>query len=738
MYIGDCTRHRRSSAGPVALGSLALLCAGAAWSAELEEVVVTAQKREQPVQDVPIAISVLTGDAIAARSLPDLGALANQVPGVQFTKSDQGGNNAGVYIRGIGQFDWLPTFDPGVGIYVDGVFLARTSGGLLDLTDLDRVEVLRGPQGTLFGKNTIGGAISLYTKEPAFKPEADLMLRAGERGRFDASAVLNAPLIDDTLAIRFTALTKNADGFGRSLETGQHYGGEGKEVGKLSLLWRPTDSLSVDLSADYTRVRQPIAMSLLLNLNTQTFVTIPQNQWAVANGVTPYDDRWLSPSYYTNYSVWNFHDHEDTWGTRLTVTQDWGDLKLKSISAYRNSRFLTGLSFDAAPSQMGDQIVSEQDDQISQEFLLSGATASKRVEWVSGLYYLRENIFNGVVLPLSFPANPDGYDTYTTNKSGNTSYAVYGQGTVHFTDKFSVDLGLRYSYEHKDNLIYVNATKYGFDLLPPTALEKDWSSVTYRLAAQYELAAHAMAYASISTGFKSGGFNGRAQSAFFITFNPEKATAYEVGVKSELLDRRLRLNLDAFQTEYRDIQTTLNLEDPVTQIVTNVVQNPADARIRGFELESEAALTSWLTFDLAATTTSAEYTRLEPGTVVTLADHLPQVPSWTLTAGLELHVPVPVPFVDGGELTARLDESHKASYYDGAPNTIYNYEPHRDLVNARLAYGPGNQRWSVALYARNLFNHHYLDFHEDLMAFLYSIGTPAPPREVGAEVHYHW
>ncbi|HVO48528.1 MAG TPA: TonB-dependent receptor, partial [Steroidobacteraceae bacterium] len=508
-----------------------MLCAAAAWSAELEEVVVTAQKREQPVQDVPIAISVLTGDAIAARSLPDLGALANQVPGVQFTKSDQGGNNAGVYIRGIGQFDWLPTFDPGVGIYVDGVFLARTSGGLLDLTDLDRVEVLRGPQGTLFGKNTIGGAISLYTKQPAFKPEADLMLRAGERGRFDASAVLNAPLIDDTLAIRFTALTKNADGFGRSLETGQHYGGEGKEVGKLSLLWRPTDSLSVDLSGDYTRVRQPIAMSLLLNLNTQTFVTIPQNQWAVANGVTPYDDRWLSPSYYTNYSVWNFHDHEDTWGTRLTVTQDWGDLKLRSISAYRNSRFLTGLSFDAAPSQMGDQIVSEQDDQISQEFLLSGTTASKRVEWVSGLYYLRENIFNGVVLPLSFPANPNGYDTYTTNKGGNTSYAVYGQGTVHFTDKFSVDLGLRYSYEHKDNLIYVNATKYGFDLLPPTALEKDWSSVTYRLAAQYELAAHAMAYASISTGFKSGGFNGRAQSAFFITFNPEKATAYEVGVK---------------------------------------------------------------------------------------------------------------------------------------------------------------------------------------------------------------
>jgi iron complex outermembrane receptor protein len=723
----------------LALGAGALVITSGALADEvLQEVVVTAQKREQPVQDVPIAISALTGDAITTRGIPDLEGLANEVPGVQFTKSDQGGNNAGIYIRGIGQFDWLPTFDPGVGLYVDGVFLARTSGGLLDLTDIDRVEVLRGPQGTLFGKNTIGGAISIYTKEPQFKPEADVFVRAGARDRLDAGAILNLPLIDDTLAVRFTALTKNQEGFGRSLETGQRYGGEGKEVGKLSILWRASDSLTFDLSGDYTRVRQPIAMSLLLNINTQTFVTIPQNQWAVANGVTPYDQRWISPSYYTNYSIWDFHDHEDTWGTRLTVTQDWGSTQLKSISSYRNSRFLTGLSFDAAPSQMGDQIVNESDDQISQEFLLSGKTDSKRFEWVAGLYYLRENIFNGVYLPLSFPANPDGYDTYTTNKGGNTSYAVYGQGTLHFTDRFSMDFGLRYSYERKEDTIYVFATKFDAALLPSTPLEKDWNSVTYRVAAQYELAEHAMAYASISTGFKSGGFNGRAQSDFYITFDPEKATAYEIGLKSELLDRRLRLNLAAFQTEYRDIQTTLNLPDPVTGIVTNVVQNPADARIRGLELESQAVLTSWLSLDLAATTTSAEYTRLAEGTDVTRADHLPQVPSWTLDAGLELHVPVPLPHVDSGEFLARIDESHRASYYDGAPNTIYNYEPHRDLVNARLAYGPSDRQWQVAVYARNLLNHQYLDFHEDLMAFLYSIGTPAPPREVGGEVHYRW
>jgi iron complex outermembrane receptor protein len=701
--------------------------------AQLQEVVVNAQKREESAQDVPVAMSVVTSDEIVARSMQNLGALATQVPGVQLTKSDQGGDNAGFYIRGIGQFDWLPTFDPGVGTYVDGVFLARTSGGLLDLDDVDRVEVLRGPQGTLFGKNTIGGAVVVYTKQPTFKSEGDVFVRAGERSRFDAGLTANIPF-SDTLAIRFNALTRNIDGFGRSLEIDQHYSGEGKDVAKLAILWRPSDSLGFDLSGDYTRVRQPIAMSVLLNLNTQTFVTIPQNQWAVANGVTPYDERWISPSYDANYSVWDFHDHEDTWGTNLTITKDWGTTQLKSISAYRNSKFLTGLSFDAAPSKMGDQIVDEDDDQISQEFILSGHTASKRLEWVTGLYYLRENIFNAVTLPLSFPANPDGYDTYTTNKAGNTSYAAYGQGTLHFTDKWSVDLGLRYSYERKADTIYVNATKFGVDLLPPTPLEHSWNSVTYRVALQYQIADSTMAYSSVSSGFKSGGFNGRAYSTFFITFDPEKAIAYELGLKSDLLEHRLRLNTAIFQTDYKDIQTTLNVEDPVTHIVTNVVQNPADARIRGIEFEADAAVSSWLLFNLAATTTSAEYTKLEPGTVVTRADHLPQVPSWTLNAGAEVHVPISA----AGILTARMDYTHKASWYDGAPNTVYNFEPSLDLVNARLAFGPASNKWTVAAYARNLFNHRYLDFHEDLMAFLYSIGTTAPPREVGGEFYFRW
>jgi iron complex outermembrane receptor protein len=728
---------RNCAHGAIALG--AMWAWAAAYGAELEEVVVTAQKRAQPLQDVPISVSVLSGEAAASRSLSDLSALGTQVPGVQFAPSDQGGGNTDFYIRGIGQNDFISTNDPGVGVYVDGVFIARTAGGLLDLTDIDRVEVLRGPQGTLFGKNTVGGAISVYNKQPTFKTEGNVFIRAGERSRLDGGVTLNIPVIDNQLAIRFSAVEKSQDGFGRSLETGRLYGGEGKQIARLAALWLPTDGVQVDFSVDYTRVRQPIKFSIIPTINPDTFVTQPQNQWAAANGVAPYDARWISPSLYTNYSVFPQTDHEDTYGANLTIAWSLGaGAQLKSITAYRNSKIDTGLAFSAAPSQIGDQTVHEKDDQLSQEFILSGKAIGQRLDWVAGLYYLKENIYSDIYLPLSFAANPDGYDTDSTNSGTNTSYAAYGQGTYQITDKLGVVLGARYSSDKKTDTIHVYANKFFVDLLPPTPLDHSWSSLTYRAGLQYQFAPRALGYLSIATGFKGGGFNGRAQSTTFIAFDPERATTYEAGIKSEVLDRRLRLNAAAFQTNYKDIQTTLNVVDPVTQVTTNVVANPADARIKGLELDAEALVTDSLAFTLGATATSAHYVSLVPGTDVSLSDHLPQVPAVTWNAGLKLDLPVSTGLANDGVFGARIDVSYKASWYDGAPNSQYNFEPALTLVNARIAYGPKSQKWSVAAYARNLTNKQYYLYHEDLMAFVYSIADPAPPREIGGEVSFRW
>ncbi len=495
------SRGSRLAVALVAFGIGGTLVAAGVFADELEEIVVTAQKRQERLQDVPISISVLTGEAIAARSLSDLSSLATQVVGVQSIGSDQGGSNADFYVRGIGQNDFLDTTDPGVGVYIDGVFIARTSGGLLDLTDIDRVEVLRGPQGTLFGMNTIGGAISVSTKKPDFTNDGSVFLRAGQRDRIDAGVTVNVPIIDQTLAVRINALTKNQDGYGTSLETGRRYGGEGKDIFKIGVLWLPSDSVEVDLSGDYTHVDQSLRFSTVLAINPNTFVTQPQNQWAVANGVAPYDQRWVSPNFYSNYAtnaVVPPRDLEDIYGTSLGVT--WKilpGLQLKSISAYRESREETGLAFSAAPSAIGDQTVDETDDQLSQEFILSGKSLADRLDWAAGLYYLHEDIFSAVYLPLSFPDNPDGYDTNTTNKGGNTSTAIYGQATYQITDRWGVVLGVRESHEKKVDTLTVYANKADAYLLPATPLEDSWDSFTYRAGLQYKISQDALAYASV-------------------------------------------------------------------------------------------------------------------------------------------------------------------------------------------------------------------------------------------------
>jgi iron complex outermembrane receptor protein len=727
-----------------ALGLCSLFAAfvAQAQEEELQEIMVTAQRQEEPLQAVPGSVAVLSGNDVVARGLSDLGSLTTQIAGLQMSLPPaQGNTTQDFYIRGIGQNDFIDTNDPGVGVYLDGVFIDRTAAGLTDLTDINDVEVLRGPQGTLFGKDTIGGAILVQTKKPDLNATSgEAFVREGERSREDAGITLNVPVVEGTFALRFNFLTKNQKGYGESLETGQLYGGQGEDMARIGALWVPIESLHVDFSSDWTQIRQPDAFVIVTALNPNTFITIPQNQWATANGVAPYDDRWLPPGLYKNYAVTNPGDHEESFGNNLTITWDLPEsLQFKSISAYRTAHVETGLAYSGAPSQIGDQRVWNSNDQISQEFTLSGKSFANQLNWVAGLYYLREDIYNDIYLPLSFPANPSGYDTYSYNSGTTDSYAGYAQATYKITDQWSFVAGVRESDDRKADTITVYADKFSAYLVPATPLEHSWSSFTYRVGLQYQFDPDVMAYSTVSTGFKSGGFNGRAQSLTYIAFNPEKATTYEVGLKSELLEHRIRLNVDAYLTNYNDIQTTLNVVDPVTMVETNVVANPADARIKGLELDSQYILTKYLTANIGLEDTSAHYTHLLPGTTgVSLSGHLPEVPVWSGTFGLQLNVPAPSGIATDGLFTARIDESHKASYFDGTPNTAYNYEPPVDVVNARLAYGPQSGKWQVAAYARNLMNHPYYLSHTDLYAFLYSVAYPAPPRELGGEVWFRW
>ncbi len=726
----------------ISLTSIVITAGAAALeqTGTIEEIIVTAQRRAESLQTVPVSVSALQGDDLAARSIGSLIDVYSQVPGLQYTPSTHGGSNANYYIRGIGQVDFISTVEPGVGVYIDGVYVARTLGGALDLLDVERVEVLRGPQGTLFGRNTIGGAINVVTRAPNFETEGQTQVTVGERERINASLGVNLPLVDDVLAARFSFTTKNQDGYGESLFNGSEASDESTNVGRVSLLWNATSDLELQLSADMTRTREASKHAISLAVNPSSFITADQNAFAIANGLEPFDERWVPDDIYKNWAGFSPGNDIDVWGTSLTATWDLTSaVSLKSITAYRELDSKTGLDFDGSPSAISDQNVEDDQEQRSQEFILSGETAGEKLEWVGGLFYLHEDGVNDILLMLSFEENPFGFDTDTLNDYKNTSYAVYGQGTFHVTDKLGLTAGVRYSEDEKENTIRTHAVKFGIDLVPLTTLDDSWSKVTYRLGAQYAFTDALFGYASFATGFKVGGFNGRAFSlGEYASFDPEEVETIELGVKADLLENRWRLNVASFFSDYTDIQTTVNILDPITGTPLNVVENAAGAEIYGLEVESSALFGEGWRLDLGATWSSAEYTELDPGANVTFDDELPQLPDWTLSAGLQYSRELANMFSAGVNLTLRVDYSYKDDFFHNSQNSQFNFEPAYELLNLRAALGSASGSWELAAYARNLLDEEYFIFREDLLAFTMATGIPAPPREVGVELQYSW
>ena len=707
----------------------------AAESDQVTDIVVTAQKRSQSIQSVPIAITAATGADLERRSATNIADIVTKAPNVTVTSSSQGGSNDGFFIRGIGQFDFISTVDPGVGVYMDGVYIARTAGASLDLIDIDRVEVLRGPQGTLFGKNAVGGAVSIYTEKPdATGWSGKALARVGENGRLDVGAVLNIPIVEDRLALRVSGIAENQEGYARSLFDNKKLNGTDRQVGHATLTWTPSPTFTAEVAGDYTHINEDEKIATISAINSQSFVTIPQNDFAVANGIAPYDNRYLS-SGYTNYSGFHPGDHEKVWGTRLTLNWDLGFGSLKSITAYRHLDVNTGLDFDGSPDALGDQSVVDTEKQFSQELTLAGKILNDRLDYAIGGYYLYEKGFSGIYLPLSFAASPDGFDTYTTNFYRNKTIAAYGQGTYHLTDKLSFTAGGRYSYEKKIDTIETYANKFFFDFVPPTRQHDSWKFFTWRLAAQYDFTDDIMGYVSAATGFKSGGFNGRAQSVdAFLSFNQEKAITYEAGLKTKFFDRHLLLNAAVFQTDYKHIQTTLNLTDPVTGVTVNVVGNPADARIRGAELEGQAILGDHFSVDFGVGYLDDKYKNIAIGADIDTSDRLPDTPKWSVNVGAQYTIDVPLFHIDDGKLTARMDYAYKSSFFFNAQNSGYNFQKSYGLVNSRLTYGSANSGWSAAFYGKNIFDKRYATHKEDLYIFVYAITLPAPPRELGIEL----
>ncbi len=757
-----------------------LFVAGPTFGADvfmgLEEIVVTARKREERLIDTPIAVTAVSDIVLNRRNLKDLTGLSQVVPNLVFdlgSGSTGGSNNAQIFIRGIGQQDFLFTSDPGVGLYIDGVYFPRATGVVMDLVDLEQVEVLRGPQGTLFGKNTIGGAINITTKKPGNELTAFGQAIYGSRDRIDVQGSVSVPLVEDKLSVRLSASSRNQDGYVKRINVGDRLGDTDSLYGRFQARWMPSETLTVDLSTDVTRKRESSVAAELVDVRPEDPSNALLGLWnfLVAPTLGPgvqMDRRFLSDDYETQGTGPNFSDF-NMFGVSLTVEKEFGaDFSVKSITAYRDQDSQFADDTDHSPFKYTQSTNDNKHEQFSQEIQLTGTSLNNRLKWVVGGFYMHEKgqdlfdvalgsgLFNalealpGAIIPLGPVACPPApgvfapcvggmgnplnvgldLDILITDDIDIDSYAVFGEMNYDITDALSFTAGMRYSYDKKvfvTSLLHQNSNVLELD---GEEASDSWDSLSPRVSLKYNLAADAMIYASVTGGFKSGGFNGRATSLAQIgSFDPEKVWAYEIGTKFVLLDNRLGINAAAFYNDYTDMQL-LSVRD-VNGVIVSITENAGEVEIKGIEVELIATPVQGLNLRGGLGYLDAKYKKLEPGATVSLDDRLVKTPKWTLNSGFDYTVDMGN---DSGSITVGGSVYYRSTSVNELTNDPGLIQEGYALFDAFLQYTAPGERWSITAFGINLGDKRYkTNGLNSFGSFGNSVANYAPPREWGVK-----
>jgi iron complex outermembrane receptor protein len=754
-----CRYLRTASLSVLTVGVLSQ--AAMADQAKLEEIVVTARKVSENLQDVPVSVTAFTAGSLEKNGITNVSQIGEYTPGlvIDFTSPISGSTaSVSTFIRGIGQSDFLLTIDPGVGIYVDGVYVARSVGGLVDLLNVERIEVLKGPQGTLFGRNTIGGAISIVSQKPgdefAFKGEATI----GRYNRRDLRLTVDVPLIEDKLLSSLSFSMKNRDGYAHRIPfTGPHagdiqylpaarqnsdeLGNENNQSVKGIFLLKASEDLEATLIVDATRTRESSPASKLFNVYPGATQLSGLYDACIAglaplsmcgpahnlnvdadpdNDRTPYDGRFITNDPFTTYATGpNFSDL-DLFGISLTMDYQLSDVvALKSITAYRELSALFGRDGDNSPLTMDHTSNRYNHKQFTQEFQLSGLAFDSRLKWLTGLYYFQEKGRDNVFVPLGgLPfLNLD-----ELNLVKNTSYAAYGQATYNLTEALSFTAGLRYTKETKRYTPIHKELVSGVLLIPDVQARQKFTDTSPRFGVEYRWNENLFTYVSASRGFKSGGFTGRTvdPQPAARPFKPEKVWAYEVGFKSNLLDDRIRFNGAAFYTDYSDLQV-VNQEG-----ITPITVNAGKARIKGVESELVALLFEGLRLTGNLAYTDAKYREIsDPFATINVNSKFANTPKWSSNVALDYTYDLE----SGASVNFHGDWSYNSKIYNNAENTPALTQPGVHLFNASLTYAHKDDHWQLTFGGRNLSNKLYIVSGFDQPGVGFTEGTYARPRE---------
>lgn len=650
----------------------------------LDEIVVTAQKRSENLQTVPIAITAMSGEALQSKGIENISDLGPAIPNVVVSGASSVGNAAAsFFIRGIGLERSTLGMEAGVGLYIDDVYYGRSAGGFLNLLDMAQIEVLRGPQGTLFGKNTIGGAIRYVTKDATFEQGGAFDLSVGQRERLHVRGSLNVP-ISDTLAVKLSAGSFNSGGYVKSLqEPGIEFGDEHTNVVRAQFKWLPSDRLTVTGSADFTNAYNNGAAQATIFIDPRA----PQAaEWNRRNPTTPYDARYAT-SLYESYRNVNKY-RMDGFGLNLTARYDFSDtFAVKYIGGYRENKVSFGGDDDGSPLDLIERLFNQELPSLSQEVQFIGSAWAGRVEYVGGLYYFWEgpkerserNIF------VELPGN------YGLEELDSKSYAAYGQATAELMPGLKLTLGGRFTHDVKS--IEVARPLQG--LYGENSGSFDNFSPKATLA--YQWAPNIMTYASVSKGYRAGGFNNfidlndRSHNGI-LPFGTEVATSYEIGLKSTLFDNRLKFNVAVFDNAYSDLQLTSNNGTIL------VIQNIGEAQIKGVEVEAEVAVVRGLTIGANFGYLDATYTDVGNSTAVFVGSQMAGSPEYSYS----LNAAYVWDLDDGAEFSIRADYGWKSEILSFA--NWYNAVevPATGFLNAQVRYTFPDGRTSLSLQGRNI------------------------------------
>jgi iron complex outermembrane receptor protein len=674
----------------------------------IDEIVVTAQRRSERLQDVPVTVTAFGAQEVQQARIREIDDVATRTPGLNFDAFPA--SQPRIAIRGIGSSDRGAAGDPSSAVFLDEIYLGRPAAVAFDAFDISRIEVLKGPQGTLYGRNVVGGAINVVSNRPDFdRLDAAAEATAGNYERLEGAGFVNAPFADGKAALRVSGSWRTHDGYVKNTFTGGRAEDQDTRSGRLQLAVRPREELRLLLTVDGTRDRGAGPGQHVLDLDDSdplsSFWTIDRDRKHTAGSFDGYQNR-------------------DTWGVRGQADWDLAFATLTYLGSYRDLDYHVAYDFDGGNPDTNFVDISggnDEDSHFSSHEVRLSALPDSRVQWVAGFYKFDSKTRRDDILALDIGGQ--GTEIYAQNATLD-SYALFGDVTAPVSDKISLIGGLRYSKDKKDYRVSNTGGDSVFraDDVFDVSVSGTYDAVTYRAGANYHPAENQLYYVMVSKGFKSGGFQdtpGSAEDAAH-GFEPEYATQYELGQKSTFLNGALTWNNTVYVLKYSDLQTRR------TEGLATITDNAGKATIKGYE-----TYLSWRPFAGARLVASYGYTDArfdefvpEPG-----LDYAGNRISRTPKHKFVLSPSYDLPLGEHGELRFAVDYRYESHIFDDNSNTGPEQRPATNFFDGRIVYSAPSDKLALSLWGKNLTNELTRTYQAVFLGA--NFGAYNPPRTFG-------